>query len=84
MIIGEIDTVVLIGKEGCAACTAAKQRLELNKTPYVYIDIDELPPVTAKAIVACRKKAGIKKISVPLVIQNKQLMMGFEDERTEA
>ena len=78
MIIGDIKHTVLIGQEGCAACEKVKQNLDLKGEPYIYIDINDLPKSMSKEIIRCRKENGVKKIGVPLVIQNGELRMGFE------
>jgi len=78
MIIGGIKHTVLIGQEGCAACERVKQNLELKGEPYIYVDINELPKAMSKEIIRCRKDNNVKKIGVPLIIQDDELRMGFE------
>lgn len=78
MIIGEINHTVLIGQKGCAACERVRQNLELKGEPYIYIDINDLSKAMSKEIIRCRKSNNVKKIGVPLIIQNGELSMGFE------
>jgi len=78
--IGKIHSLIVIGQPDCGACKRAKDFFDLQRIPYVYHDLDDIPLSLSRELVRCRKENHVSALGVPLIIRDGELFMGFSEE----
>lgn len=72
-----MDTVFILGKQGCDACIKAKEYFQSRNVPYIYTEFAKLDVDSKRDIIRMLKDITEESIGYPLIYINGYWFFGF-------